>query len=445
MKFANMQYRKLALLVVLLVVSFSIQIQEVEENTEDADRSKGKKFKISRNKVKKSAKKASIKSETSNAKKSLRGGSTQESEAPAPAPPAGNQSDLKVLNSETLPEIWKTLFTTTARPTKMCQVADNVKFIYDLKQLEIIENSLSVPKEKLNVFYKPWGYEDSGYLFDYIDYLFQKEIAGIFKQFYGACLNTAPDNNIVDDYSIKNQLNAYYTQTPGILDGPPNKNGTDEELSVLLRKYNPKFNYPLYKNSIKIPQLATIVKQHKWRFVDIKVDWAKKLLDKYDFNGDGALDAKEFLFLAIWENRDDLNSETRKLPFAKIINEKIDPIFYYLDCNADGLIGSENIWHGLRFLNKDPVQAAKFNMFKCKVNGLEYRTNSAGDFVLKNRHKYNGQLTKEDFQRGIILGYWDRQVSDNDIIATDVKSLKETRWTRGEIDIECDRLVKYQV
>lgn len=450
MKFLRINNRTLSMLVILLVLGLSIQMKEIEEVQEDSDRSKGKKFKLSRNKLKKNTK-----ANTQSEKKNLKKVKSKANEKSPVYPTENNLSngvqqpgglgEVKIIKTDTLPEIWKTLFTTLTRPDKMCRVKNNVKFMLDLKRLEIEENNLSVPKAKLNVFYKLWGYEDSAYLFDYIDYLFQKEIVGIFKDFFEASRKALPDPNVSDEYSVKNQLNAYYSQTPGILDGPPNQNAPDEELAKQLQKYNPRFNYQIYKDSIKIPQLATIVKENKWRYLDIKVDWAKKLLDKYDFNGDGALDAKEFIFLTIWENRDDLNSESRKLPFSKVINEKIDPIFYYLDCNSDGLIGSENIWHGFKYLNKDPAQAGRFDMYKCKVNDLEYRTNSAGDFVLKNLHKFNGQLNKSDFQRGIIIGYWNRQISDNDIISTDVKNLKETRWTNGEIDVECNRLAKYQV
>jgi len=111
--------------------------------------------------------------------------------------------------------------------------------------------------------------------------------------------------------------------------------------------------------------IYSAVKKFSWYYDCSQVDWARNLIDSFDFDGDGRLNPREFILMIIINNKNILGSHCLYC-FNDIITNKIDPIFYYLDCNQDGLISSEDMWNHLNFLRRGRIR--RYNIYKCYVN-----------------------------------------------------------------------------
>ena len=61
---------------------------------------------------------------------------------------------------------------------------------------------------------------------------------------------------------------------------------------------------------------------------------------------------------------------------------------------------------------------------------------------MKNTIKDHGLLNRDEFRKGILLGYWNRQVQRIKINTDDSKNDKTKRWVNGNIDIECVKILK---
>ncbi len=148
------------------------------------------------------------------------------------------------------------------------------------------------------------------------------------------------------------------------------------------------------------------------------------------------------MFYAIWENYKNY-AQCKNFCFKKIIEEKIDPLFTFLDCDNAGYINSENIWEGLKFLKRSAPE--KYNYYKCELPrsfNKFYRTH-ANDFILKNFGVADGYLNTEEFRKGILLGYWERQINGLSVAKDDSINRKSDRWdANGTQDKDCIELLQ---
>jgi len=185
--------------------------------------------------------------------------------------------------------------------------------------------------------------------------------------------------------------------------------------------------------------LFQAIKEFKWNTRPNDKNYIRKLVDQFDFDGDGRLNPREFIIMAIVHNKNILGTTCLNC-FNNIIAKKIDPVFQFLDCNNDGKISSEDMWEGLMQL-KRPDE--RYNIYDCTIKGKKYRTNSVNDFFIKNmKNENDGFLTKEDFRAAILLGYWDRHVDTEKIIKDDARLFKKLRWSdEGDTDIVCQRIL----
>ena len=63
-------------------------------------------------------------------------------------------------------------------------------------------------------------------------------------------------------------------------------------------------------------------------------------------------------------------------------------------------------------------------------------------FVLKNFDLADGFLNREEFRKGILLGYWERQVNGMNVVDDDSINRKSDRWgNNGKLDIDCQELL----
>ena len=280
------------------------------------------------------------------------------------------------------------------------------------------------------------------YFFDYIDDVFQKKMSDLLK----SLLNEAEkiqeeDPKEFDDPYSPEKLLFYWSNGQAGRD-PAKENGNFTKVNPdQLTQYKKDFNVELWKKSFSASKISKIIKTFGWTS-SIQPFFLKKLIDKFDFDGNGRLDSREFLFYAIWENYKTYYT-CKNHCFKELIESTITPLFTFFDCDRDGYINSENLWEGLKYLKRTKPN---YSIYKCEVPNAYnkfYRTHATNDFILKNYNIADGYLNNEEFRKGILLGYWERQVNREGVVDNDSINRKTERWdTNGEKDKDCEELLQ---
>jgi len=218
----------------------------------------------------------------------------------------------------------------------------------------------------------------------------------------------------------------------------PNDQLLLNKLKSLTKGNKAMFNENVYKNSITVGQLHSALIDFGWPHNKNEVNFAKKILDRYDFDGDGRLNPRELIILTIIHNKSKLGLRECRNCYNDLVNKKIDPIFNFIDCDHDNKINAEDMWESFASLNRKNNVC---NIYDCKVREQPYRTNAMNDFIIKNMEDFDGYLSKEEFRAGLLLGYWDRQTTVEKILQKDEKTWKKLRWgDELNTDIVCDRI-----
>jgi len=344
-------------------------------------------------------------------------------------------------------EIFKELFTNLDRP--FCKTNPNLRMKTIHKKPENDDQILSkLPSKKQNVNYKAWGVaSESAYVFDYIDYLFQDRMAKAFDKWWRQCQTLPPKIGVEDPYNLLQQLTVIYNQRPGKAPFPlPTKKQTIADHISFMKKVKPTFEESDWILNISIPQLATIYDKFRWTYNLNDAGFFQKILDKYDFDGDGRLDAREFIFLTLWENKKEVRSSRTIYPFYKITDNYIYPIFHFADCTNKGYIVAEQLWETFHNLKRQESNTndEKYNFYDCAVPNGYTHTSAVNDFVLKCTNTIQGALNPDEFATCMFLGFWDRQISVNKVITNDELNKKDTRWKDEKIDIVCEKMKQIQ-
>lgn len=354
---------------------------------------------------------------------------------------------------------WKVLFSNSGdRPSEVCE-RNAVHIMYKLEKSDE-QDQLSglLPMAKENIHYKYQGFNQSAMMFDLLDnvsFELKNPILEKFSQLWDMMIKTPPDTMIQDKYEPLAIFGIYANNNPlpsGLniqeygklfeqVSAQKKSSNVDiktvylpaaEEAKIYnaLNKYNPSYSEEAV-NSVKMTQLPAIYKALKIP-IATPPGWYKKELDKYDFNGDGRLSAFEALFMVIWTAGERLDTDEL---FKKVSKEVIDPIFKYADCDKDGYIFAEGLFKTLKNMQ---VKNDQFDIFKCvHPKSKQYQwTSSVNDFILKNASKYIGYMDINEFRRGILLGFWDRQVKKNTIDKGNEFNMKNLRWENG-VDLQC--------
>lgn len=281
------------------------------------------------------------------------------------------------------------------------------------------------------------------YFFDYIDDVLQKDISNEFKSLIEDAKKIPEEDPKIfeDPYSAEKLL--YYWSHGQEGRDPMKSDGTPKTVDpAKLKQYKSDFDPEAWTNSFSAGKISNIIKAFGWTGVKAQPFFFKRLIDKYDFDGNGRLDAREFLFYAIWENYKNY-FQCKKHCFKDVIEKKINPLFTFFDCDTDGYIDSENLWEGGKYLKRTNPDAQNF--YKCeipKVYNKFYRTHATNDFVLKNYEIADGYLNRDEFRKGMLLGYWERQAKSNSIVDDDSINRKGDRWdSTGKKDKDCDELM----
>jgi len=164
---------------------------------------------------------------------------------------------------------------------------------------------------------KQWGFDNSAYLFDFIDPEMRKDVCAEFKLVY----------NEVFKLPTKNPKPK--TKAKGVDPSLPFDPWRDP---YELKKMNPKqaslIDFKIYEKSINTVQLNQAIDKYSWFKNPLVSNPGKKMVSDHDFNNDGRLSPREFIIAALRVNDRKLGSNECTLCFEKSI-EKIDAIFEF--------------------------------------------------------------------------------------------------------------------
>lgn len=281
---------------------------------------------------------------------------------------------------------------------------------------------------------KAWGFDNSAYLFDYLDPVFQNEVVAEMRLLFEK----------VSKYPQKNPNPKKVVIVNGVKQGtdPEEELGYDPwrdpyDIKHMDSKMAANIDFKVYNISVNVPQVNQAFKEWGWPKPPMASNPGKQLVFDHDFNNDGRLSVREFIIAIIRNNAKWFGMPECKMCFNEVM-KKFDAIFSYIDCDNNGLITSEDIYHGMKTLKREK----KMWNFYTLANQARIRTAVTNDFVLKSMENINGALTKEEFRKGLLLGFWDRQTTDEKVWDHDEKNLKHLRWKGNMIDITAARYIK---
>merc|ERR1711957_249138 len=214
-----------------------------------------------------------------------------------------------------------------------------------------------------------------------------------------------------------------------------------------IKSYNANFDKVIWLNGVTPTQVLHIMNDWGWGMPgeDRDMNDIKRIVDKYDFNGDGNLNPEEFTIFKIHQTNQ-VGHQCAKFCMRGLIDKILEPLFMYLDCDSDGYINASNLWEGLK--NVQRKGSNKFNMYGCEFPvelNKSYRTNCTNDLVLKATYAADGFLTKDEFTKAILTGFWER-LSDKSGYGQNTETTEglKARWaSNGSKDIECNKILSY--
>lgn len=291
-----------------------------------------------------------------------------------------------------------------------------------------------------------------GYLFDYLESVFQIDIVTEFMSIFYNLLRIEYD--IDDDPYEENYLRTGYKKKYKIEDGMKDENTEVKITTTLEIDRSETFEIRdrnLYSISITVPQVKYAFQNWNWYYMkELGVANAKDFVDLYDLNGDGRLSAYELLTGVIFENSDNPNCRY----CFKEISKKLEIIYKYTQCKSTNYINSSRMAFKFKFLKR--VKIDRYNIFKCK--NYKYHEEIMEDFVIKlikiqndYYHYAKGLIKRENFlaeeykslaidftnfKMGILFGFLTRQVSPKGkiYINESIRSqfTRDTYWSKYE-------------
>jgi hypothetical protein len=262
-----------------------------------------------------------------------------------------------------------------------------------------------------------FGFGLSAFLFDYLDSIFQFDIVYEFLQVYWEIFNFKYENES-DPYWIE-YLTGRQTIYKGVIE---KKNVIKIDFKVELDK-QVTFSIPnqgIYDISVTLPQLEKFFVEWNWEFEGkTGAESARNFLNFYDLNGDGRLSPRELLLGLILEN-----VENDLCTFClKDIKLKFDVMFKYMKCFKENHLLIIQMVKKLKLLKRQ--SKLEYNIYGCPKES--YITQIVSDFFTKTYRVDHESLnvyeqTKIDnvhFRLGLLLGFWNRQVSDEYIYGSE--------------------------
>lgn len=325
-------------------------------------------------------------------------------------------------------EIWNDLFTVPR--TSTCKAEENKRAILSqirAEQEAKYSGGAIIINDSAFGWIKNWGFGAVAYLMDFWDPLFRGEIVEEFKAIHKATMHESPENT--PEYSDVFDYAGRLTNAP-----PEMQDSLMRDLKRFEKTYDP-VTFKLSANSV---QIYKAMKNFTWFIDPGQADFAADFVTKYDINHDGRLNPKELILGSIDYNKGILGSKKCNHCYSEI-SRKIGALFTYLDCGETGFVSADQLWKGLPELRRPTSQ---YNIFGYQ-SSENIRSDAINDFILKNQKAKEAYVSKEEFTSGILLGVWERQVSESAIIDDDSRNLKRLRWSDNNmVDTNAYKYVK---
>jgi Ca2+-binding EF-hand superfamily protein len=332
-------------------------------------------------------------------------------------------------NSHDFSEQWSKLFGTSTKTGTNCN-KEQLKDDFKLSKEEEDKRTTGLPFVKKDLFdYQKFGPGPIDYLYDYLDPVLEAEVIDTFDKLYKAALETPDDETYDDPYTKEKMLLAKANGVP-----------ITEDQSTALKKYFPNADFTNFDKSISARKLKRITKDWQWN-VPADNNYPKKIVDMFDYNGEGRLNMYEFLQYSIINSKG-VQKPGAKFNYLEIFIRLIDPIFAFLDCDNDSTLTSEEMFDKLKQLKRGTVTG--YDMYGCKLPTSmgPVWTNACNDFILRYDNNNKSKVTLEEFRTGILIGYLIRDVKQGNIDTT--KNGKDKRWAdNGGRDLECEKLFRF--
>jgi hypothetical protein len=345
-------------------------------------------------------------------------------------------------------KIWNELFETAY--SESC-VGYNTKPKPTFRLMTNLSDLLPRKRDK-SIYEKGYGTGPVAYLFDYLDKVISDQMAKEFQKVWDSATKLKNDivfiaNNtsikLTDPYDLTKVMSLHNYILTGSNITLNASLMTGSEITERMRRLSDEFDLDTFQNSINVPTLRLILMRWGWYKKYDKPDVSKYLIDNYDMDGDGRLNLREFILLSIHNNEFILGSHECHHCYRGIIETRIDPFYDFMDCQGKDLISTIEICNGLKNMKRNSDKT--YNMFTCTFDNLLYHSASCNDLILKNHKTKNGVLTKTEFRKGILLGYWDRMTNKTQVLSKDEITQKETRWSdSGNSDISCNKLNQFK-
>lgn len=271
---------------------------------------------------------------------------------------------------------------------------------------------------------KKWGYGPVAWLFDFLDPVFRQDFLIEAEQIIKDFSKLSKDDT--DDYEDAFKLSAIAPKNNKLL--------SDNDFKAI----NPKFSKANYEKAVNAVQLNKAIEDWSWSFTNGSKDPAFDFIVKYDINGDGRMDPYELILGVIWTNKKREGLFCYDCFF--LLSKKIGAMFEYMDCSKRGYLEAEDLWNKFPSLHRKE----KFWDIFSAGNSDTIRTNSVNDFILKNSNSIDAAVTKDEFVTGILLGFWQRQISEDGLLKDDKKNLKDLRWINKTHDIIAQEYIEAQ-
>jgi hypothetical protein len=309
-------------------------------------------------------------------------------------------------------DIWNDLFTVSR--TTACKAEQNrLAILAEIKNESEMRDSTMTVNDSAFGWIRKWGFGPISYLMDFFDGSFRDDVLEEFKSIHNVTMHEDPENT--PEYSD------VFDFAGRIANAPEEK---QDALMRDLKKFEKTYDPIVYQLSANAVQIHKSMKNFNWFIDPGMADFAADFVSRYDINHDGRLNPKELVLGSIMFNKAILGSKKCNHCFTHIAR-KIGALFTYLDCGETGFINADQMWKALPDMRRNSSQ---YNIFGYG-NSENIRTNAINDFILKNEKAKDAYVSKEEFISGILLGIWDRQVSENAIIDDDARNLKKLRWS----------------
>jgi hypothetical protein len=262
------------------------------------------------------------------------------------------------------------------------------------------------------------------------------------------------DPRLIDLRSINNRDQALIS---GMVPPLPadSKNITPDDVDApqvifdTIKSYNKNFDKDLWSSGLTPIQILHVMREFGWGAPGFDKDIMniKKIVDTYDFDGDGNLNKAEFSLFQVHSVIKRRN-QCGKHCLKNVIDHVLEPLFIYTDCDNDGFINADNMWEAFRNIFRNGTD--KYDMYACQLPvelNKNYRTNSVNDLILKNAKIADGFINKEEFFTAILTGFWERQcepLSYNNDFNSGTKKGLDKRWENaGKTDKECENILYF--